>query len=191
MEGRLLRSRLLRPQEAVSFEQRLFNAFPGSEWIFTQSGPSAGQQIDPDSVPGDPVPTSTSGPSSAIGVIGGAKFDEAELVTWLRTLPRDALLICCEPRFTKDGEPHSTSFEAHLITIAREHGVRVDVPSVRIDLYGDKAKEIQLWDVVRLTGGDIVSFGANGKLKRLQAVIKGDWAKRKATLGDRNVVEVA
>jgi hypothetical protein len=127
---------------------------------------------------------------SAIAVVGGAKFDEASLVSWLRTLPRDAVIVCCAGRFTKEGEPYANSCEAHLIKHARQLELRVDVVDERKDLYLDRAKDVQLLEVLRVTSGDIFMVGEGSRPKQLRAIRDGDWAMSKATLNGRELVEV-
>ena len=185
MTGSLLRRQLLRPQERLTFEQRLEKAFPGSEWISTQSGPTEGQQIDPNSDPGGIV-----APVGAIAVIGGAKFDEASLVNWLRTLPRDVILVTTAPRLTKSGDPHAADFAGKLLPLTKELGLRVDFVPRREHQYGTYAEAVQLREIIRVTSGDVVLVGTGGKQNDIKAIANGDWAIAKATLGGRELLEV-
>lgn len=179
MESRLLRRKLLKQQESLSFEQRLQRAFPGSEWV--EEAPIS-EGIPPALTPPAVGPT-------AIAVIGGAKFDEASLVTWLRTLPRDSLLITLTPRFRQDGEPYANSFEGNLIKHARELGIRVDTVPLHEDLYGTYAKGAQIGEAIRLSG-QIVLVGNGGNQDRVRAIAAGDWAVAKATIGGRPIIEI-
>lgn len=185
VEG-VLRGQLLKPQAPLSFEERLQKAFPGSEWVVEDV-------ITPAPAPEDVAEeqAALTVQASAIAVIGGANFDEASLVAWLRTLPRDTHLVCRAGRFTKDGEPYANSCEGHLIKHAKELKLRIDTVELRKDLWCEYAERVQIGDVLRVTGGDVYLIGGGGGPKAVQAIDKGDWAIRKATLGDRAVVEVA
>jgi len=169
---------------APTFEDRLFRAFPGSEWIFTQSDPQEGQQLDPTQHPGIL-------PTSAIAVIGGANFDEASLVTWLRALPRDVILVTAQPRLTKDGVYHAADFGGKLATLAAPLGLRVDFVAKKEDRYGTYAQTVQYGEILRVTGGDVVVVGSGAGPKWVKDLAGGDWAMAKAVLNGRELKEVA
>jgi hypothetical protein len=155
-------------EKPAPFETRLQKAFPGSYWV--EDAPSEA-------------------PSRAIAVIGGAKFDEAELVKWLRALPRDTILVTTAPRFKKDGEPYAGDFGGALQILASAHQIRVDFVEQR-EAYGTYAKAVQLGTILQDTGGDVVAVGPGGDPKYVRGIASGDWAIRKAKLGDRQVVDI-
>lgn len=150
MEG-VLRKRLLKKQQPITFEERLLLAFPGSEWAHTHDDHIDGRNPGPDS----------SHPGS-IGVIGGAKFDEASLVTWLRSLPRDVILVTGNGRGS----------EAKVRELAEELGLRVDVPELRKDLFGTKAMDCQVEQVINASS-PLVLIGTGGRVTKAK-----DWLKR-------------
>ncbi len=185
MEGRLLKRALLKPQERIAFEERLFRAFPGSEWI---------THPEVDALPtgtGDPSTSASLALTSAIGVIGGAKFDEAELIKWLRSLPGDSLLVTTSPRLKKDGDPYKGDFGGELSKRALEFGIRVDFVSQREASYGTYAKRVQLGTVIAATSGPVVLVGKGGDPDSIRSIAAGDWAMAKAILQGREVVEIA
>lgn len=178
----LLRRQLLKPQQTLPFEQRLMKAFPGSEWIECAVTPS-------DCLPAAPGPAPPTG-AAALAVIGGANFDEASLLTWLRTLPRDVILVTTAPRVNKDGTPHAGDFAGKLVPLTTELGLRVDFVERKEHQYGTYAESVQLREVLRVTSGDVVLVGSGGKQKEIKALATRDWAMAKAVLGDREVIEV-
>lgn len=178
----VLRRQLLQPQAQLTFEERLEKTFPGSEWVDPIEVADAVEKAEGSTVEVRP---------SAIAVIGGAKFDEASLVTWLRTLPRDVILVTTAPRFTKSGAAHTGDFGGKLLPVTNELGLRVDFVDRKEHQYGTYAEAVQLREVLRVTGGDVVLVGTGGAQKSVKAIANGDWAIAKATLGDRQVVEIA
>lgn len=185
MGAGILRRQLLKPQPMLSFEERLERAFPGSEWVDSEA------EENP-----LPKPVSSTGvrlrdESSAIAVIGGAKFDEASLVNWLRSLPRDSILVTTQPRFTQSGDPHRGDFGGKLLPHTTEIGLRVDFVARKEHQYGTYADAVQLREVIRVTSGDVFLVGAGGAQDQIKALANGDWAMAKAILGDRELVEIA
>jgi len=152
----LLKQRLLKKQQPISFEERLQRAFPGSEWVVSSDSDYA-----PASIAGQNPSTETE-VRPALGVIGGAKFDEASLHNWLRSLPRDTVLV------TGNGR----GAEAKTRELAGELGLRVDVPELKKDMYGTKAMDCQV-EAIMCACGPYVLVGRGGRVTKAR-----DWLKR-------------
>lgn len=174
---------MLRKQEPLTFEERLEKAFPGSEWV-KETGTGSGPAEQDAALAGDHKVI------HSVAVIGGAKFDEASLVTWLRTLPRDVILVSLAPRFTKDGEPFKGEFGTELLRLASEIGIRVDFVQKGEKSEGIYRDGAALSRVFRATSGDVILVGTGGMIQKTQAFEK-DWAIRTATLGDRQLITIA
>jgi hypothetical protein len=152
-----------------NFAALLQQAFPGSEWAPT---------IAPDRAPGPdsshPGPFETTEPlGRSLALIGGAKYDEKALGRFLRSLPPDTIIV------TGDGR----GSEKRCREIATELGLRVDVPALSKPLYGSKALEVQVSQVLCSTAGRIVLVGSGGRVTKAR-----EWLKR--IQSQREVVEV-
>jgi hypothetical protein len=98
-----------------------------------------------------------------LALIGGAKYDEEPLGRFLRSLPPDTIIV------TGDGR----GSEKRSREIADELGLRVDVPALRPEIYGAKALEVQVSDILIASSGDVTLIGEGGR----PALAKG-WLKR-------------
>lgn len=146
----------------LDFATRLQRAFRGSEWVASLRPPSASTapaSLELGSEPG-PLPA---GGTGAVAVIGAQKFDLQELERWMRSLPRDTLLV------TGDGR----GAEQRVRELGSELGIRVDVPELRPDWFGPKARDCQVEQILAATSGDVVVVGKGSRTSLVER-----WHKR-------------
>ena len=156
------------------FSVRLAKAFPGSEWLTTLSTDEGLVSTPEDSLGTLNISKEDVIHPKTYALIGGTKFDEAALETWLKSLPPDTVIV------TGDGR----GAEKRTVSLCNELGIRVDTPG---QLKVARPLEVQIEAVMAITQDSrapVVLVGQGGRVNSAKS-----WLKR-GRFG-REVIELA